>query len=271
MSPARSSLPGTALRIDDAARSSIDGKAGRPSDQKVPLRIARMIAREVASKRLPPGTTLEPEHEMARRYGVGRPSVREALRLLEAQGLIVMRRGVKGGPVIAAPTGADLGQTMTMFLQMRSTPLRHVIDAGAELGAVIASMAADRVATHGASVEALREILAREEAHLYEPQRLYIGIEFHQQLEVLAGNEVLGLLADAVGGIVADRTRTYRHDEWDEDERRRMYGDHLKMLKAIERGDSRRAATLAREHMISQAKRDLEVHPEIADAIVDWR
>jgi DNA-binding FadR family transcriptional regulator len=230
-----------------------------------------MIAREVASNRLPPGTMLEPEQEMARRFGVGRPSVREALRLLEAQGLIVMRRGVKGGPVVAAPTGADLGQTITMFLQMRSTSLRQVIDAGAELAGLLAARAAERVATEGASVEPLRDALKREEIHLYDDERLFAGIEFHTQLHQLAGNEVLHLLIDAVGGIVADRTRTYRHDQWDEDERRRMYGDHVKMLKALERGDSRRAATLGREHMLRQAERDLEVHPEIADAIVDWR
>jgi DNA-binding FadR family transcriptional regulator len=239
--------------------------------EKVPLRIARMIAREVASERLPPGTMLETEVDMARRFGVGRPSVREALRLLEAQGLIEIRRGVKGGPVVASPTGADLGQTMTMFLQMRSTPLRQVIDAGAELHALIASLAAQRVAEEGASVEPLRAVLARESEHVYDEERLYAGIEFHALLRDLAGNEVLGLLVDAVGGIVADRTRTYRHDQWDPDERKKAVDDHVKMLKAIERGDAKRAAALAREHILSQAERDLEVHPEMADAIVDWR
>jgi GntR family transcriptional repressor for pyruvate dehydrogenase complex len=239
--------------------------------EKIALRIARMIAREVAQNHLPPGTMLAPEQEMARRFGVGRPSVREALRLLETQGLIVLRPGVKGGPMVASPTGADLGQTMTMFLQMRNTPLREVIDAGAELAGLMASLAARRVGRDGASVEPLREVLEQERVHLYDEQRLTHGIEFHHRMHALASNEVLTLLIDAVGGIVADRTRTYRHDVWSADEVRAAYEDHVKMLRAIERGDARRAAELTRDHMTTQSERDFKAHPEMARAIVDWR
>jgi DNA-binding FadR family transcriptional regulator len=241
------------------------------ASEKVPLRVARMIAREVAERRLTPGTMLDTEQDMAQRYGVGRASVREALRLLEAQGLIVMRRGVGGGPAVGEPGPMDLASTITMFLQVRSTSLREVIDATIELEGIVAALAADRVANEKISVEPLREALEREGAHLYEEERLDAAYDFHGILNDMANNEVLGLLVNAVGGIVADRTRTYRQDVWDHDERRRMYGDHVKLLKAIERGDSRRAALVAKEHFAAQAERDLEVHPEIANAIVDWR
>ena len=260
---------GATTSEDDSARQ--EDVSTSTFQDKVPLRIARQIAREVAEQRLPPGSPLEPEPQMARRFGVGRPSVREALRLLEAQGLIVIRRGVKGGPVVAAPTGADLGHTMTMFLQMRSTPLREVIEAGAQLHALIASLAAQRVAQDGASVDALRAALEVEREHLDDELRLHAGIEFHAQIHELAGNDVIRLLVDAVGGIVADRTRAFRSDLWDEEERRRMYGEHVKLFRAVERGDAKRAARIASEHMLTQGERDLELHPEIAHAIVDWR
>jgi GntR family transcriptional repressor for pyruvate dehydrogenase complex len=237
---------------------------------KVPLRIARAIARQVASERLPPGTMLEPEQEMARRFGVGRPSVREALRLLETQGLIVIRRGVKGGPVVAAPSAEDLGKTITMFLQMTSTPLRAVILAGAELEGLLASMAAERVHEQGVSVDPLRQALEREHDVVDRDERLFAGIDFHHQLHVLAGNEVLRLLTDSIGGIVAGRTRAYRHDHWEIDEQRDAFRDHVELFDAIERGDPVKAALLSREHMLRQAEHDLEVHPDLADAIVDW-
>lgn len=257
--------PGTAPAVGPGDSSTV-GPA-----LKVPLRVAREIARHVATERLAPGTMLEPEQEMARRFGVGRPSVREALRLLETQGLIRIRRGVRGGPVVAAPSAVDLGHTMTMFLQMRSTPLRSVIIAGAELEALVASMAADRVGRDGASVEPLRRALELEGDVLDREERLFAGIEFHLQIHLLAANEVLELLVEAVGGIVADRTRTYRHDQWDQDERHHMYGEHRELFDAIERGDGIKAALIAREHMLAQAAKDLEMHPEMGTAIVDWR
>jgi GntR family transcriptional repressor for pyruvate dehydrogenase complex len=238
--------------------------------QKVPLRVARAIARHVAQERLPPGTMLETEQEMAQRFGIGRPSVREALRLLETQGLITLRRGVRGGPVVAAPSAVDLGQTMTMFLQMRSTPLRAVIVAGAELEALMASLATERVAKRR-SIKPLRRALAAEERVVDREERLAAGINFHAELYRLANNEVLELLTTAVGGIVADRTRTYRHDHWEADERRYAYSEHVDLFDAVKGGDSTKAAEIARAHMLRQAERDLELHPDLADAIVDWR
>jgi DNA-binding FadR family transcriptional regulator len=267
--------PRAAVRaLEDAAikRPTDDGdEPESPPPEKTSLRIARAIAREVAEKRLPPGSMLATEQEMAREYNAGRPSVREALRLLEAQGLIVLRRGIKGGPVVAAPTGIDLGQTMTMFLQMRSTPFRQVVEAITELSGLVAEMAAERVARGEGSVAELRAALEVENQHLYEEYRLSAGIEFHNALHRLAGNEVIQLLVEAVGGIWADRTRLFHSDVWDEDEQLRMYTEHVKMLKAIERGDGRRAARLAKDHMAVQAQQDLERHPEVAQAIVDWR
>jgi DNA-binding FadR family transcriptional regulator len=239
--------------------------------EKVSARVARAIARHVAEERLAPGTMLEPEQEMARRFQVGRPSVREALRLLESQGLVKIRRGVKGGPVVAAPSAEDLGHTLTMFLQMRSTPLRSVIDAAAALEGLMAGLASQRVADGEASIAPLRDALAEESRVVEKQEQLFAGMNFHRELYRLGGAEVLELLVRAVGGIVADRTRVHRQDHWDPAERRRLLADHVELFEAVERGESVRAFVLGREHRMSQADRDLKLNPEIRNAIVDWR
>src|SRR6266540_3841108 len=71
---------------------------------KLSQRIARQIASEISDRRLRPGDKLEAESTMLARFGVGRPSLREALRILEDQGLIMLKPGPGGGPVVA-----DLG------------------------------------------------------------------------------------------------------------------------------------------------------------------
>ena len=77
---------------------------GHVRSTKISQRLARMIAREIAEAQTPPGSTLPSEELMAKQYAVGRASVREALRLLEAQGAVVVRPGKGGGPEYPAGT-----------------------------------------------------------------------------------------------------------------------------------------------------------------------
>ena len=87
-------------------------------NEKVSLAVARLIAKDIADRGLQPGSVLPAEHLMVKQYGVGRTSVREALRLLETQGLVIMRQGTGGGPVVGAPDGSYFGPTLTMYLQI---------------------------------------------------------------------------------------------------------------------------------------------------------
>jgi GntR family transcriptional repressor for pyruvate dehydrogenase complex len=60
--------------------------------------VAHELVAEIAKQGLTPGRVLPPEADMVRSFGVGRATIREALRLLEVQGLIAMRPGPGGGP-----------------------------------------------------------------------------------------------------------------------------------------------------------------------------
>ena len=71
---------------------------------RIPEIIARRIEEQIADNRLKPGETLPPEAELMTQFGVGRYTIREALRVLEASGLITVQQGSRKGPVITHVT-----------------------------------------------------------------------------------------------------------------------------------------------------------------------
>ncbi|HJQ65972.1 MAG TPA: GntR family transcriptional regulator, partial [Gemmatimonadales bacterium] len=86
-----------------------------PRTDKLSERVARDILGDIVARRLEPGTTLAAEASMLERYGVGRSSLREALRILETHGLIKIKPGPGGGPVVAAVNSKDFGRMASLY------------------------------------------------------------------------------------------------------------------------------------------------------------
>src|SRR5919107_894815 len=80
--------------------------------------VAFAVARDIVEHGLRSGDRLPLEAEMVEQYSVSRESLREALRLLEAQGIVSIRRGPGGGPVVGRAESVNLGRTMTLYFQL---------------------------------------------------------------------------------------------------------------------------------------------------------
>src|ERR1700722_19133957 len=115
-------------------------------DRKRTLKTSELIARDLASyivdQELPEGTALPPERGMVASFGVGRNTLREALRILESRGVITIRSGPGGGPVVRRPRPSDLGEALTLILQFESATFREVMDARAWLEPIVTRSAA---------------------------------------------------------------------------------------------------------------------------------
>lgn len=99
------------------------------SNRRVP-KISEIVASELRQKILrgevPEGESLSPESVLVEEYNVSRPSLREALRLLESQGLVAIRRGSHRGPVAARPSTEQIVNAFTMQLQLAKATLADV-------------------------------------------------------------------------------------------------------------------------------------------------
>jgi DNA-binding transcriptional MocR family regulator len=90
----------------------------RSKPPKAAVLVAQQVVDEIIDRRLEPGEMLAQERDMIAQYGVGRATLREALRLLELEGALSIRPGPGGGPMVARPTPRHLASTFALVLQL---------------------------------------------------------------------------------------------------------------------------------------------------------
>jgi DNA-binding GntR family transcriptional regulator len=134
------------------------------SNRRVP-KISEIVAAELRQKilrgEIPEGESLTPESELVLEYNVSRPSLREALRLLESQGLVAIRRGSHRGPIATKPDTEQVVNAFTMHLQLRKGTLADIYRFRMIFEPVAARMAAE--AATAADVTRLKSILSEEQ------------------------------------------------------------------------------------------------------------
>jgi DNA-binding FadR family transcriptional regulator len=240
--------------------------AGVARGEKVAAIVARMIVRDIAGRELPPGTALESEAVMLERYGVSRASLREALRILETQGLISIKPGPGGGPVVASVDASHFGRMSTLYFHVLGVPFREVVEARLVLEPMMAGLAAERGKPE--AKERLKAI-AREGWEA-EDQDEWIRLSgaFHAHVIGMSGNSLLGLLARSLASIYVERVAGLTFPDEERDEVRRVHDD---IVKAIVGGRARRARELMADHMAEYARNIAARNPSLMDEVVDWR
>ncbi|UYP20839.1 GntR family transcriptional regulator [Rhodococcus sp. Z13] len=257
----------TSSQSDTAARRRA---VAMTRHEKVSRTVARMVAKEIADRQLAPGSALEAESEMARRFGVGRASVREGLRLLEAQGLVTVRQGLGGGPIVSEPSGSEFGDTLSMYLQAKGVSFRQVAEAALEMEGLAAAMLADRVAA-GEKVDLDALAGKRISTDMTDEEVTEAAVGFHETLRELSGNYILTLTGSALAHIYTDRMLEAHPQVWSEEERQSFESPHQAIHDAIAAGDPELARRLAREHMRDVMDNLSSVNPRMLDERVDWR
>src|SRR3954453_385302 len=134
---------------EPAGRGEVQGPAMRFADvevRKLSTALADSITDTILKNALKPGARLPSEREMREQFGVGRGTLREALRVLEAEGLITVRSGPHGGLVVAKPDANRLARLLILLLLAESATLRHVFDVRIVLEPLAAAEAAQKAA-----------------------------------------------------------------------------------------------------------------------------
>ena len=164
------------------------------------LVVALEIVSEITSKPLAPGTMLASEKDMLLDYEVGRGTLREALRFLEMQGVITIRPGPGGGPVVNSPDARDLAQSLSLFLQLLRTPFRSIVEARMVLEPAMAASAAERIDQD--HLDEIRASVERMEANLGDiDDFLRENERFHELVAWSSGNSLFGLLISSLHWI----------------------------------------------------------------------
>jgi DNA-binding FadR family transcriptional regulator len=228
--------------------------------------IAQRLASEIAENALPAGTVLAPERDMSARFGVGRGSLREGLRLLEQAGIISMKPGPRGGPVVAEPDARSLARSLALMLQAARTPFRSIVEARALLEPQMAGRAATRATPEQidqlqASVDEMAAQVGDLEAFLYH------NTQFHDLIAWSSGNDVFAYLLTSIHWIT-DGTPLGVH--YDERRRQAVHRAHVRVFEAIRDHDAE-TATAAMARHISEFQAYMEkYYPLLMDRPVRW-
>jgi GntR family transcriptional repressor for pyruvate dehydrogenase complex len=212
--------------------------------------VIAQIRRAILSGQFRPGDRLPTEREMAQQFGVSRVTVRDALRALEANGLVRVKVGGQGGPYVSEPDIALLSDSFGTHLQLRGTTFQELAEARLALETTAAQLAARRATT---------EDLAALKAAIEGPMQPAMtdtatwSLDFHTALLIAAHNQALLAMFRATRALIQQAFDTLHAQQPDMADAARK--THSELYAAIAAHDAERATGLMRSHLQEFAAR----------------
>jgi GntR family transcriptional repressor for pyruvate dehydrogenase complex len=256
MSPARPT------KVEGMADPARDGALFAPvAVARASSAIADQIRNAILTGRVKAGERLSPERELAEQFGVSRVTVRDALRSIEAMGLIEVKVGARGGAFVTAPTGSKVAQSMSDMMVMSATTPEDIVEARliVELGTVTLACARATVE----DLAQLRELCERgRDALAAGTYTRELSWDFHARLASAAHNGAVGGLTQSFRSTLSmhplrvregPRAHTLTVDE------------HLKIVEALEQHDGDAARRLMADHLMRGTTLE-----DRSAALLDW-
>lgn len=208
------------------------------------------IERAVFAGELQAGDRLQAERELAEQFGVSRITVRDALRVLEARGLIRVKVGAMGGAFVADANTDRVAESISTMIRLKRMTLSELAEARTIVEAATASLAAQRA--DAAAVSRLQQNVERARPLLREPiTHADASMDFHVELARAARNEVLEATVEAYRELLVPSIRDLR----DEKSGRATQKAHEELIEAVRRHDPEGARDVMLTHLADFEKR----------------
>jgi GntR family transcriptional regulator, transcriptional repressor for pyruvate dehydrogenase complex len=229
--------------------------------------IAARLRDDILSGRLKEGDVLPSQDGLLAEFGVSPPALREAIHMLEMDGLISVRRGNMGGAVVHLPSADRTAHMIGMVLQSRSATPADVSGALMHLEPICAGMCAARD-------DRMTEVVPYLEAEIdhqieqFDDLSRYVpnARRFHEALVSRCGNEAMILLIGSLELIwsahessVWSDSETGPDDPMQHKTMRAALRDHQRLVDAIRDGNEARAVRLATDHLAAARRNTLAV------------
>jgi GntR family transcriptional repressor for pyruvate dehydrogenase complex len=213
-------------------------REARLSDQ-----VADAILETILSQRLKPGDLLPPERELGKQFGVSRTVIREAIRGLDAKGLLEVRTG--SGARVASVDSTAAQETLRQFVHALASDDASVAEVRSVLEVAAAGLAAQRATP--ADFERVQTAIDRFSDSLGDVEVATLAeLELRRAIAAAAQNPLLVLLHDAIGAALGDvrMTLVRGQPDW-----ARVLEAHRRILEALAAHDPITAQAAMREHL----------------------
>ena len=236
------------IKIHDVT-SSADRGLGASGTKSRGLRVpkaseilAASIKKQIVSGELKEGDHLPAEANLMEQFDVSRPTIREAYRILEAQQLVTVARGAKGGAIVHQPTPSLIADYTSLLLQAERVTIDEIYQARNAYEPAIVRL----VATHARDTAPaiLRACLDNEEELLRTTESSAEAVEnFHKTLIGLSGNRPLIYLYSSISSVIKRYEKivmALQHRDMDGGHARGTqlgFKSYRKLIDLIEAGD----------------------------------
>lgn len=209
------------------------------------------IEEQILAGRLRVGDRLPPERQLASALGVSRPALREALRVLEAQGALTAQvgRGPDAGGIISAQPTDALGRLLRLHLALSHYELDEVLEARVMFERFSVNAAADHGSLEGLS-RAENLLDAMDAPELSKEDFNALDTRFHVELAFSSGNRLVGTmtaaLRESVRHLILEAFAELTN--WD-DTAAMLRRQHREIFEAIRSGRAEDAAKAVEAHV----------------------
>lgn len=214
--------------------------------------LADRLRRHILRGRYVRGDQLPTERELASESRLGRGSIREALRILETQGLVRTHAGRHGGSVVSRPSDGLLAQQIDSYARTHGLSLQALVDARMAIEPMVAQLAATRRTK--SDLGALHRIADRLDAAAAVQVRRFLkeNVKWHHALAAASHNDLLRAFATSISSLMyeASRIRNFATA----DVQLVVSRSHRRILAAIERRDAAAARRRTERDIASYAK-----------------
>lgn len=252
------------MSIVEPSRPFARSLVNRP--KKTAMLLAQRIVSEIADNGLTTGSPLPAERDMLEEYAVARGTLREALRFLEIQGVITIKTGPGGGPVVGEPGSRHVASVIAMMLQLERAPFRAVLEARTTLEPAMAAQAAMRISDE--ELEKLNDSVHRMREHLDDLDFfLHENEAFHDIIAHASGNDVFALMISSLNWIIDG---TPLGVDYPADVRKSVATEHARIYRAIAKRDPDRASAAMAVHIADFATYLERFYPSVLEMPLRW-
>ncbi len=212
--------------------------------------VLRELRRQIASGEIAEDGNLPTEGELVARFGVSRTPVREAIRVLEMEGLVRSNQGARRGARVQPPSARIAARHTGLLLRRRQATLADVYQARLAIEPYAARLLAERPTPE--AIARLKRLLSAERA-LVADARAWgrAAADFHTAVLDLCGNQTLAVLTLQLDDIIAGQGAVEMAEPGSSKESERRLADdaHARLVALVERREPGKAEAFWRAHL----------------------
>lgn len=222
-------------------------------------RVVQQIEEAILSKEIKPGQHLPSERELMTQFSVSRPTVREALRVLQSQGLIASKPGGRNGPVVLPVSTDHLGRSFANLTRISSLSLDELVQFRIVLESSACQLAA--VMHNDEQLAAMRDAVERMEVESSTGSDSFnrADLDFHAAVWEASHNSILRICGEAVAGAILQvMNDQMSHSDNERREMKKVVSLDRAIFDAIEAGDPVAAGDAAKTAISSYFHKSLD-------------